>query len=384
MSYTPFATSNALTSKEWSQRTIFDFVSDVEMLGQMIKSGVIRRQDELSRGQGDRITVPFLNRLVQPGFIGNAAVTNSESPLIYSSDAMYIDQLRQVAMISADYTIDVQRASIGLDFSEDTYRVLSEWHKVRGILGVFNQLAGNTATTLAWDGYNYSGNDRLQLTGLNAAIAPSTNSGVTRILRANNLSTDELVAADTTATMKISNILQAETVAQTIKPYIREIDALGEIKYHCYVHTQQYNNLIQDTTSPIQYRDIQQSLITSGRGEGQIARSFVISQTRVFNSDKLPLGVNSSTSAAVDNCRRAIFCGRDAGAMAFGRGFSDGKDSVAGFRIQEDYVDVGQQRRIGMSGIYGIKKLQFTDQGSGTPGVPNDNGVIVISTYSSI
>ncbi len=32
-----------------------------------------------------------------------------------------------------------------------------------------------------------------------------------------------------------------------------------------------------------------------------------------------------------------------------------------------------------MSGIYGIKKLQFADQGS-----TNDNGVIVISTYSAI
>lgn len=384
MSYQTFSTSNALTAKAWSKRTIYDFVSDTEMLGQMIKSGVVRRQDDLNRAQGDRITVPFLNRLVNPGFIGNAAVTNSEAPLVYSSDDLYINQLRQVVQIPSEYTIDTQRASIGLDFPEDTYRVLSEWQKVRGILGVFNQLAGNTATTLAWDGYNYSGNNRLELTGLNAALAPSTNSGVTRIIRANGLSTDELVAADTTATMKLTYVLNAETIAQTIKPYIKEIDAMGEVKYHLYCHTAQYNSLLQDTTSPFQYRDLQQSMITSGRGEGEIMRSFVFSQTRIFNSDKLPLGVNSSSSVAVDNCRRAVFCGRDAGAIAFGRGFSDGKDSVAGFRIQEDYTDVGQQRRIAMSGIYGIKKLQFTDQGSGTAGVVNDNGVIVISTYSSI
>ncbi len=384
MSYQPFSTSNALTAKAWSERTIFDFVSDVDMLGQMISAGIIRRQDDLSRGQGDRITVPFLNRLVQPGFVGNAAVTNSESPLVYSSDSLYIDQLRQVVQTASEYTIDSQRASIGMDFPEDTYRVLSEWQKVRGILGAFNQLAGNTASTLSWDSYSYAGNERLQLTGLNAAIAPSTNSGVTRIIRANNLGTDELVAADTTATMKLSYVLNAETVAQTIKPYIRELDPLAEVKYHLYVHTQQYNDLLQDTTSPYQYRDIQQSLITSGRGEGQIQRSFVFSQTRIFNSDKLPNGVNSSSAAAVANCRRAVFCGRDAGAIAFGRGYSDGKDSVPGFRIQEDYTDVGQQRRIAMSGIYGVKKLQFTDQGSGTPGTVNDNGVIVISTYSAI
>ncbi len=251
MSYGTFSTSNALTQKAWSERTIYDFVSDTEMLGQMIGSGVIRRQDDLNRSQGDRVTIPFLNRLVNPGFIGNAAVTNSEAPLVYSSDNLSIDQLRQVVQIPAEYTIDTQRASIGLDFPEDTYRILSEWQKVRGILGVFAQLGGITQTTLSWDGYDYSGNARLELTGLNAAVAPSTTSGVTRIIRANNLSTDELVAADTTATMKLTYVLQAETIAQTMKPYIREIDTMGEIKYHLYVHTQQYNDLLQDTTSPL-------------------------------------------------------------------------------------------------------------------------------------
>jgi hypothetical protein len=247
--------------------------------------------------------------------------------------------------------------------------------KVRGILGAFNQLAGNTATTIAYDGQNYTGNDRLKIEGLNSAVAPSTTSGVTRIIRANSLATDQAVAADTTATMKLSYILNAEVIAQTARPYIRPLSETSEIKYHCYVHTQQYNDLLNDTTSPFQFRDMQNSLITSGRGEGEIQRSFVFSQTRIFNSDKLPLGVNSGTSAAVSNCRRAIFCGRDAGAIAFGKGYSDGRAEVAGFRINSDYYDIAQVQRFAMVGVFGIKKVQFNS---------NDNGVIVISTYSSI
>lgn len=373
MANTTFSTSNGLTVKAWSERTLYDFVSDTEMLGQMIKAGVIRRQDETSRGSGDRVTVPFLNRLTSMGFVGNAVATGNESALTYYNDSLYIDQLRQAVSIPAPMTIDVQR--VMMDLPEDTYKVLSEWHKVRGILGAFNQLAGNTGTTISYDGTSYAGNDRLQITGLNAAIAPSTASGVTRIIRPNSLTTDQAVAADTTATLKLSHILEAETVAQTARPYIRPLSETGEVKYHLYCHTQQYNNLLQDTTSPYQYRDIQQSLITSGRGEGAIQRSFVFSQTKVFNSDKIPLGVHSSTSAAVANCRRAIFAGADAGAISFGKGFSDGNDSVPGFNIMEDTYDIGQIRRIAMSGIYGIKKLQFNS---------NDNGSIVISTYSSI
>jgi hypothetical protein len=349
------------------------------MLGQMIKSGVLRRVDNTNKDAGDRVTVSFLNRQTGQGLLGSASATGQESALLYATDNLNIDQLRYPISIGAPNTIDTQRVQYNMP--EDAYRSLSEWMKVRGVLGAFNQLAGNTANIITYDGTAYSGNDRLKITGLNSAVAPSTTAGVTRVIRANALATDELVAADTTATMKLTYLLNAETIAQTSQPYIRPLSETSEVKYHCYVHTQQYMDLLNDTSSPYQYRDIQQSLITSGRGEGEIQRSFIFSQTRVFNSDKLPLGVNSSTAAAVANCRRAIFCGRDAGAIAFGRGYSDGKSGeVAGFRINSDYTDIAQQQRFAMVGIFGIQKLQFTDNSL----TVNDNGSIVISTYSAI
>jgi hypothetical protein len=375
MGNTNFSSSNGLTVKAWSERTLYDFTSDKYLLGQMIKAGVIRRQDELSRKSGDQVTIPFLNRITQMGFVGNAVALGNESPLLYYNDALVINQLRQAVSIPNKRTIDAQRVQMNL--SEDTYKSLSDWHKVRGVLGALNQLAGNNATTIAYDSVNYSGNDRLQVTGLNSAIAPSTASGVTRIVRPNSLTTDQAVGADTTATMKLQYILDCETIAQTARPYIPPLaeNPADGVKYHFYVHIQQYNNLLQDTTSPYQYRDIQNAMITSGRGSGGIERSFVFSETKVFCTDKIPLGVHSGTSAAVANCRRAIFAGADAGAISFGQGFSGSGDAVPGFDIMEDTWDIGQQRLIAMSGIYGIKKLQFNS---------NDNGSIVVSTYSSI
>jgi hypothetical protein len=373
MANTQFSSSSTSTVKLWSERTLYDFVSDTEMLGQMIKAGVLNRQDNTSNNAGDRVTTSWLQRQTQKGLLGSAVATGNESPMVYYTDDLLINQIRCPVNIPAPFTIDTQRVTY--DLPEDAYRTMSEWMKVRGILGAFNQLAGNTATTITYDGETYSGNDRLLITGLNSDVAPSTASGVTRIIRPNSLTTDQAVAADTTATMKLSFILNAETIAQTSRPYIRPLSETSEVKYHLYCHTEQYNQLLQDTTSPFQYRDINQALITSGRGQGELQRSFIFSQTRVFNSDKLPLGVDSGTSAAVANCRRAIFCGRDAGAIAFGKGYSDGRESVAGFRINSDFYDIGQTQRLAMVGIFGIKKLQYNS---------TDNGVIVISTYSAI
>lgn len=370
---TNFPTGNSSVVKLWSERTLFDFVSDTEMLGQMLKSGTIRRVDNTSKTAGDRVTVSFLNRLTDQGLLGMQTATGLESSLTYFTDNVNIDMLRIVIANPAAYTIDAQR--VLYDIPEDTYRVESEWHKVHALVGAFNQLGGNTATTITYDTQNYSGGDRLKITGLNSAIAPSTTSGVTRIVRQNGLTTDQAVAADTTATAKLTDILNCETIAQTSRPYIRPLSETSEIKYHYYVHTQCYQDLLTDASASLQYRDIQQALITSGRGEGEMQRSFVFSQTRVFNSDKICPGVDSGTSAAVANTRRNVFCGRDAAAMCFGKGYTDGKADVAGFIIKSDFTDVGNIQRISMIGIYGIKKVVFNS---------NDNGVIVVTNYSAI
>lgn len=372
MSTTTFTTNSASTVKLWSQRTLYDFVTDTEMLGQMMKAGTLRRVDDTSKTAGDRVTVSFLNRLTDQGLLGMQSATGLESALTYFTDNINIDQLRIVVENPAPYTIDAQRVLYNIP--EDTYRVESEWMKIRGLLGAFNQLGGNTATTITYDGVAYSGNDRLKITGLNAAVAPSTG-GATRVIRPNGSTTDQAVAADTTATAKLTDILTCETIAQTSRPYIRPLSETSEIKYHYYCHTQCYMDLLTDASASLQYRDIQQALITSGRGEGEMQRSFVFSQTRVFNSDKIPQGVDSGTSAAVANTRRNLFVGRDAGGICFGKGFTDGRENVAGFLVKTDFQDVGNLQRIAMIGIFGIKKVIFNS---------NDNGVIVSVNYSAI
>lgn len=366
MSYTQFSSSDSSTVKLWSNRIYKDFITDSGLLAAMLQSGVVSKQDKTQNDAGDQIRVSFLNRLTQKGLVGDQAATGNEVPITYYTDDVLINQLRMPVAIPNTMTISQQR--VLYDLPEDTYQVSMDWMKIRGVVGALYQLAGYTATSFTYDGVTYSGSDRLQLTGLNAAITPTAN----RVFRPNGLTTDEAVNADTTATMKFTLIDECEALAETVRPYIRPISETDGIKYHMYVHTRHWQQLIQDTTAPVQYRDIMGNLIASGRGDGRIARSMVYSQTEIFKTDKIPNGVNSVSAVSLANCRRAVFCGRDAAVLALGKGYSDGKETVPGFIIREDTYDIGQVRRIAINGIFGIKKVQFNGL---------DNGVIVVPTY---
>lgn len=366
MSTTQFSTSDLQTVKLWSNRIYKDFITDASLLGSMLKSGVVSKQDKTQNDAGDQVRISFLQRLTTPGLIGDQVATGNEVALTYFVDDVLINQLRKPVSIPNTMTISQQR--VLYDLPEDTYQVSMDWMKIRGVVGALYQLAGFNASSFTYDGSTYSGAQRLELTGLNAAIAPSAN----RVFWPNGLTNDQSVNADTTATMKFSLIDECEALAETVRPYIRPISETDGIKYHMYVHTRQWQQLIQDTTAPIQYRDIMGNMIASGRGDGSIARSMVYSQTEIFKTDKIPNGVNSGTLAVLANTRRAVFCGRDAAVLALGRGYQDGKETVPGFIIREDTWDIGQQRRIAINGIFGIKKVVFNSL---------DNGVIVVPTY---
>lgn len=366
MSTTQFLTSDPSTVKLWSNRIYKDFITDSGLLAAMIKSGVVSQQDKTQNTAGDRITISFLNRLTNAGLIGDQVATGNETNISYFTDNVFINSLRNPVALPNTMTISQQRVQYNL--LEDAYQVSMDWLKIRGVVGALYQLAGYTATSFTYDGTTYSGSQRLTLTGMNDAIAPTAS----RVFRPNSLTTDEAVNADPTATMTFNSVLECEALAETLRPYIRPISETDGIKFHMYVHTRQWQQLLQDTTAPVQYRDIQGNMIASGRGDGRIARSMVYSQTEIFKTDKIPNGVNSSTGASLANVRRAVFCGKDAACLALGMGFADGKETVPGFLIRQDEYDIGQQRRMAISAIFGIKKIQFNGL---------DNGVIVVPTY---
>jgi len=330
MANTIFNTDSPSTVKLWSMRVYRDFVTDTGMLAAMMESGIVRKHEDTSENAGDRVRINFSQKQTGTGIIGNQTADGQENALIYFNDDLFINQLRYPIQIPNSATISTQR--VNFDLPEDAYRVSMDWLAQRGIVSVLYQLAGFNPATFNFQGQSYSGAIKLTLTGMNDAIAPSSS----RKLYIGNNTSDTTTQSDPTATLKLSIIDQLEALAEIANPYyIRPLSETGEIKYHMYVHTYQWQQLIQDTSAPIQFRDIFGNAIAAGDGDGGFGRSMVYSQTLIMKSDKIPCGVSADdgTGVVLPNVRRAVFCGRDAVAFALGRGYEDGKEIVPGLNV---------------------------------------------------
>lgn len=375
MAYTQFASSDQQTVKLWSNRIYRDFVTDTGMLSAMIDAGVVSKQEKTQNEAGDTVTVSFLQKQEGYGLIGDQPATGQENALTYFTQQVSINQLRYPIVIPNTMTISQQR--VVYDLPEDTYKVSMDWLSERAIISALYQMAGFNPNSFTWGGLTYTGQQQQILQGMNTVSAPSTN----RVYYPNGLASDTAVAADTTATFKLSDIDQLEYMAETIQPYLRPISETSGIKYHLYVHNSIWTQMVEDTSAPIQYRDIFNGWIRDGRTTGTMARSFDYSQTRVFRSDKLPNGIDGSGNTLA-NVRRSVFAGRDAAVLCLGRGYNDGNEIVPGFIIREDVIDIAQWRRIAINAIWGIKKTIF-GYNSGGSTTQVDHGTIVVSNYTS-
>lgn len=76
----------------------------------------------------------------------------------------------------------------------------------------------------------------------------------------------------------------------------------------------------------------------------------------------------AATGANAANCRRAVFCGAQAVAMAWGSGYSEQPKYI------EDLFDYDRQFGVSVQSIIGAKKLQFNSK---------DFGTIVMSTWAA-
>lgn len=367
MTTTSFTSADVKTRKAWSLRVYKDIVTDTEVVADMVKNGILKVEDDLVKGRGDNVKVHFVNRLQAKGFIDDEAIGGNESAMTYYQSQVDIHEFNAVISIPNAGTISQQR--VVFDLPEDTYQVLKMWLQEKTVVGILNNLCGNTATSITYDSVTYSTTtDLLKITMGNAPTAPSSN----QIIYAGSGNTsDQNVGDDPTATFSLKLIDEAEARARKNRPYVNPLKRSDGIKYICYVHVDGFKQLIQDTSSPIQYRDIYLNKIASGKDDELFNASAMYSQTLIVATDKIPYGVTASAADA--NVRRALFVGQDAGSLAFGQGYKmpDGT-STAGFSFHEDMLEVERIKRIRVCGMMGANKNVFNSI---------DRGTIVISHY---
>lgn len=352
-----FGVNHPLAVKLWSRRM------DVEALKETFyarfigtsSNSLAQELTETRKGKGDSITWGLRALGTDEGVSEGEVLEGNEESVQHYSDSLLINELRYGVRVKGEDSIDAQR--VPMDLRSEAYDQAKDWWSERLDTAFFNTLAGNTAQT------------NLKYTGFNTPLAPSAN----RHIRAKALATDEAVGADNTAVFTLNLIDRAVNRAKTATPPLRPIKGFGrDVDYVLFMHPDQVLALRSDATTAGNWFDLQKARLQGGDGDSNALFTGgvgVYNRTLVFESTRIPNGVNSTTGAAVSNTRRAVFCGAQALAVAFGMNGGPTK-----FSWREELFDYGDELGVKAGLIHGMKKSRFNDE---------DYGTITITTYAA-
>lgn len=349
MSTTSYGVNDALAVKLWSKKTFQEALKKTYFSRFMGKSSssIIQIKDETEKSAGDKITVGLRMQLTGDGVQEDGTLEGNEEALTTYSDSVFINQLRHAVRSAGK----MSEQRVPFSVREEARAGLEDWWAGRMDTCFFNQLGGNTAVSDT----RYTGNQ--------ACIAPDASHKVYL-----NGSADE--SATSTYVFDITILDKCVEKAKTLTPMIRPVKVNGEDKYVMFLHPYQVYNLRTSTTSG-QWLDITKAALSGAKDSGNAIYTGALGEYNgvvLHEATRVPLGVNSSTGAAISTVRRAIFCGAQAGLMAYG------KDSGGGeMTWKEELFDYGNQLGVAAGMTFGIKKSVFNSA---------DFGTIVVPTYA--
>jgi len=357
MASTEFPVGHPLAAELWSKKTFYEALSQTHA-SQFMGSdpgSLLQVVTETQKDAGDTVHVPLLVDLTGDGVSEGTSLEGNEEALTYYRDSLYINELAHAVELKE--RIDKQRVPMRL--REDARMMLQQWYANRIDTMFFNQLAGvSTETRGVYNGFN---------SPLDPSSSSAGNTNAQRIIYGglgNHTTENSLSASGTADTFSLTSIDVAVNLAKRTSPPIRPIKVGNQDYYVCFIHPDQARSL-RTTTSTGGWLDIQKAAMMGGEvNENPIFTGAlgVYNNTVIHENRRVPLAPGTTT------VRRAIFCGAQAGLMAYGKGYSERGDWV------EEYFDY--QRRFGVSWqtIFGMKKTRFNG---------SDFGSIVISTRAT-
>lgn len=373
MAVTPMTTSNNATVKRWSKEDYLDIYKSTAF-GRAFTRGTIFKADELNGSQpGDSVTFTYTGILTGIGTGEGGTLVGSEESLNINTDSMVFNVFRHAVNNPNVDTIEQQRTVV--PFETRSRELMKGFHGSRLDASFFNQICGINSTTITVDSTTYAGTNRPFVQGLNTVRAPSTN----RVLRAGGAANDESLGSTNTMTLDIIDA----AVELATGPYPTMSPLEGE-EFDLYMHQYQFVDLKRDTSGKIQWYI--NALADAKAGNNSDLRDMTFYSVKpvgkygnvnLFVSTRVPLGQNSSTSAAVSNTRRAVMCGKNAVAYASKYGGAPSDKDVPlryFFQLQDYEYYKGVEGRM----IYGMRKVQFQSAGN-----TEDLGSIVIGTYAA-
>lgn len=353
MANTEYTVNHPMAQKIWGSGLYAEAFAATyigKFLGESNDSLLVLRS-ELNKNAGDRITIGLREQLSGDGIAGDDTLEGNEEALAVYTDNIFIDQLRHA--VRSKGKMSEQRVPFGV--RDEMLDGLRDWWSARLDEAFANQLAGNVVQT------------DTKRTGMQAAITADSN----HLIRANGSDAASLSAANTfnlTLIDQAREIASAPTVAAS--RIVRPLKIDGEDRYAMFLHPYQVRDMRTSTTAG-QWQDIQQAAMQGGKVSDNPIFSGALGMYNgvvLHEWSRIPKALNNS-NAAVANTRRALFCGAQAAAIAFGQEDSENKMSWA-----EKIFDYDNQLGVKAGCIHGIKKLVFNS---------NAVGVIAVDTYTT-
>jgi len=341
MATTEYPVNHPLAVKKWARSLMKETLKMTQAFKFMGKNAnaIVQLKSEL-KGEGDKVTFGLRMQMGGKGRRGDNTLEGYEEALVTHNDYVMIDQLRHATRSKGRMSEQRVPFSVRAEGRDG----LADWWSDRIDTWFFNQLCG------------FDPGDT-EYAGLNTVNSPTSD----HQLFVNQDSEASLGASDT---FDLTYIDYCVEKAKTLSPLIRPVNVGGGgRKFVMFLHPYQVTDLRTNTDTG-QWLDIQKAAMQGGKVTGNPIYTAALGEYHgvvLHESTRIP--------SPISNVRRALFCGAQAGAMAFGRGY--GQTTM---EWVEELFDYKNQLGIAAGLIGGLKKTQFNSE---------DYGTIVVSSYAA-
>lgn len=309
-------------------------------------SGALCQVRNEMKSEGDRVRVGLRLQLQGEGVEGDGTLEGKEEALSIYQDDIFIDQLRHAVRSAGKMSEQRVPFSVRAEARDG----LADWWADRYDFAFFNQISGNTAETVT------------KKTGMQSAIAPS--SGNVMNVTSTGTAITSTASTDSTSVFSVAHIDFACEMGELATYPLRPLKMQGDNYFCQFVHTYQATDLRRAYTAG-EWGDIQKAAISGGQTtknpifKGALG---VYNNVILHSTTRLP--------APTTTTRRAVFCGAQAAAIAWGKGNSFGNK----YSWVEELFDYENQLGVAAGTIFGLKKMVYNAV---------DFGTIVQTTYAA-
>lgn len=344
MGATEFTTSSAHAVKRWSNklaREVFD-ASDFKKFSGRSENSIVQIHTDLNANAGDEIKYDVLYQNRGPGVPGDSTLEGYEDPLEFYQETLTIDQLRQ----AHNFRGMSQQRTLH-DLREASRRSTAEWY-------------GQKLTSLMYAaaaGVSGDSSESCQAT-LTAGFT-----GVT--LEAPD--SDHYIDKTTGGFNTLNYIDMLVARAKALNPTIRPVMVGGKAHWVLVLHPYQIYTL-RITTGDRGWTYIQsQANVRSGDNPIFTGAQGVYNGVVIHESEFIPRAETAGIwTGALANDNAGLFLGAQALAFGMGNAYSKADTQSMGsgayFKWVEQERDYGNNKGVGVSGIFGIQANMFNSK----------------------